>query len=45
MNVGMVKVVLGRYEDGDEVPVQVETAEGHGQSIEDAVDDALNSVP
>ena len=44
VNFGMVTVLLGRYDEGDGTPVQVETAEGHGQSIVDAVDDALGRI-
>jgi hypothetical protein len=41
VNFGMVTVILGRYdESGDET----ETAEGHGTSIPEAIDDALGQT-
>lgn len=41
VNFGMVTVVLGKYLPSGDTMTRVDGAEGHGQTIEAAVDDAL----
>lgn len=41
VNFGMVTVLLGRYEPSGDIESRVASAEGHGPTIEAAVDDAL----
>lgn len=42
---GTVTVILGRYDESADPPERVETAEGHGTTIPDAVNDALGRAP
>jgi hypothetical protein len=43
VNFGMVTVVIGRYLPSGDIESRVDGVEGHGQTIEAAVDDALGA--